>query len=314
MLRGTSANYDILRNIFCVAASRGKNEIIFVKSDCEPLNEHTLSTRLTSKRIDKADISTMFDFKFTEEIDKCLGFLDIKPVNHSNPHNMIEIPDADGLIDLTPCIGIYQEAMYFENYNMKEVLENAYRKRDFTPEDLSGSPTDLQILHLVALETHQNRYKYQVKLPFVTEKASAEIQKRLSEHLNRDDTVQVECHLDLNGIAVNGRCDVIHDNVIWELKFVKELKREHYLQLAMYIITLTGIDDTVSKTGCIWNTRDNTIFDVSIKKGKEKEFLEQVIRTVRKDTYTTSTRLSKPQSAAISQYRRPPAPNRYKDK
>ncbi len=37
-------SYEILRNIFCVAASRGKNQIVFVESDEAVLSDKTIST------------------------------------------------------------------------------------------------------------------------------------------------------------------------------------------------------------------------------------------------------------------------------
>jgi hypothetical protein len=284
-----NSNYDILRNIFCVAASRGKNEIIFAKADEPLLNEKTLSERLAPEPIKEVHISDMFDFKFTEEIDKCLEFLDIVPVDHGNSCCLIDIPDADGLIDLTPCIAIYQEATYFKNFRIDEALEDAYNKRGFKGDDLSEASVDVKILQLVALTTHQNRYKYQVKLPFVDTHQCNAIHNRLAEQLTPDETVQIACSFNLDGILVQGRCDIIRDNTVWEVKFVNELKREHYLKLAMYLVSLPAQIKGLSKTGRLWNTRDNTLVEVSIKEGKEQAFLNQVARTVRKITKTSTT-------------------------
>jgi hypothetical protein len=149
------ANHDILRNVFCVAASRGKNLIIFAEAGDSLLTEKTLTWHFESPKIKNAVIAEMFDFKFTEEIDKCLEFLDIKYVKHGNSRDVIDIPNADGLIDLSPCIGIYQSATYFRNYDMQRAIDFAFDARGFIQENLPGLPLDTQILRLVSLETHQ---------------------------------------------------------------------------------------------------------------------------------------------------------------
>ena len=58
-------SYTVLRNIFCVAASRGKNHIIFVKPEEAMLSEKTLSTCMAeNQKFEDLDISEMFDFKY----------------------------------------------------------------------------------------------------------------------------------------------------------------------------------------------------------------------------------------------------------
>ena len=106
-------SYEILRNIFCVAASRGKEYIIFVSGGEDFLSEETLSTNPNEEHpIDNMDISDMFDFKYEESVEQCYSLLSISPemiVSSSN----IDIKTRDELIDLSPCVGIYQEAVYF---------------------------------------------------------------------------------------------------------------------------------------------------------------------------------------------------------
>ena len=80
---------------------------------------------------------------------------------------------------------------------------------------------------------------------------------------------------DLNGVKVKSRCDVLKDNIVWELKFTSELRPEHYLQLAMYLITMD------KPYGILWNVRTNKKVRVSIK-GSKKKFLKQVYKTITK--------------------------------
>ena len=63
-------SYAILRNIFCVAASRGKSHIIFVKPDDAMLSEKTLSTYIeTNQKFEDLEMSEMFEFKYKEDVE-----------------------------------------------------------------------------------------------------------------------------------------------------------------------------------------------------------------------------------------------------
>lgn len=66
-------SYEILRNIFCVAASRGKSLIIFVEprdSREKMLSEKSLSTDTREDHLfGDMDISEMFDFKYKEDVE-----------------------------------------------------------------------------------------------------------------------------------------------------------------------------------------------------------------------------------------------------
>jgi hypothetical protein len=81
----------------------------------------------------------------------------------------------------------------------------------------------------------------------------------------------------------------------------------------MYMIMLNR------DTGRIWNTRDNTIHEISIKAGQTQAFLKQVAGTVRKDTgntaYTSSPSFTPAQSDAVTRYKKKSAAytNKYFD-
>lgn len=105
-------SYAILRNIFCVAVSRGKNRIIFVKPDDAMLSEETLSKAAkTNQKFEDMDISEMFDFKYKEDVERCFSLLKFRKQKPDDP-SLIHIKSSDDLIDLSPCIGIYQEAVF----------------------------------------------------------------------------------------------------------------------------------------------------------------------------------------------------------
>ena len=155
--------YEILRNIFCVAASRGKDKIIFVDHDEAMLSEQSLSTPgKTNLKFNHMQISGMFDFKYKEDLEECYSLLEIKRVNRDD-NSEIKIENHEDLIDLAPCIGIYQEAVFFEKYNIDrefELLQMIQRDKKI---DASRYKTlDKKILYLTSLETSQKRYVTQV--------------------------------------------------------------------------------------------------------------------------------------------------------
>ncbi len=279
-------SYVILRNIFCVAASRGKERIIFVKHDEDVLSEKTLSTpRETNLEFSDVDISSMFDFKYKEDIDKCYSLLSVNQIHKPNQLSEISIKNADGLIDLSPCIGIYQEAVYFKNYEINEDIELYFDlnkdKQHLYSADILNLNLDDKILFITSLHTKQNRYRIQVDTPFVTEEGKQKIIDRLGEKFNRDENVQVRCQIDFckgkNArvlFSAVGFADVIKDETVYELKFVEKLSHEHFLQCASYMIALG-----LSK-GVLWNTRSNECYTISIP--NPKVFMDEVVKAVTK--------------------------------
>ena len=257
-------SYIVLRNIFCVAASRGKNHIIFVKPDEAMLSEKTLSTFIeTNQKFEDLDMSEMFEFKYKEDVEQCFSQLKINGLK-TEDNSSIDIKSTDDLIDLSPCIGIYQEAAFFAKYQIDaaiklKLLLNPELKGMYTKE-VKNSTLDQQILFLVSLETKQKRYRTQVTTPFVNEEQNKRIEARLKARLNRDEDAQVECQIDFYdqekeevNFSAKGFADVVKDDIVYELKFVSELTHEHFLQCASYMVALN------MPKGILWNTRDNTL-------------------------------------------------------
>lgn len=278
-------SYAILRNIFCVAASRGKNHIIFVKSEDALLSEKTLSSFVeTNQKFSDVEISEMFDFKFKEDIEKCFAELRLSKYDLEEK-SLINIKSADELIDLSPCIGIYQEASFFNNYEieaaigLKILLKPQFK--DLYTDEIKNSSLDEKVLFLVSLETEQKRYRTQVEIPFVNEDQKKMVKARLSTRLNQDENAQVACKIDFRDpvtgrikFTARGFADVVKEDVVYELKFVSELTHEHFLQCACYMVALN------LERGILWNTRDNTMYEIEIP--SKKDFLNVVTRTITK--------------------------------
>ena len=279
-------SYEILRNIFCVAASRGKERIIFVKYDEAMLSEQTLTTpREVNLQFKDVDVSAMFDFKYKEDIERCFSHLSISQIHTPDQLSEIDIKNADGLIDLAPCIGIYQEAVYFKNYEINEDIEmyfDLHKDQQYLYiADILNMSLDDKILFITSLNTKQNRYRIQVNTPFVTEDGKQRIVDRLSEKFVRGESVQQRCQIDFckekNGsilFSAIGFADVVKDETVYELKFVAELSHEHFLQCASYMVAL-GLNK-----GVLWNTRNNECYAIAIP--NSQSFMDAVVKAVTK--------------------------------
>lgn len=280
-LRIPLQKYEILRNIFCVAASRGKNHIIFIKDGGQRLSEKTLSTpKIIEKRNKPMAISEMFDFKYKENVEECYQLLEIEP-KQVKDHRRIEVKNQDALIDLSPCIGNYQEASFFGNYNVDTYIQfylmwEAQHMRAEYENTYRHASTEEKILFLTSLETKQRRYRTQVDLPFITEDEKKEIHERLAEVFVPTEEVQAECEIK-SGISqgnreARGYADVVKDNTVYELKFVAELQHTHFLQCACYMIGL-HLD-----RGILWNVKTNDMYEIKVP--DKDRFMQQVWKTV----------------------------------
>ncbi len=276
-------SYEILRNIFCVAASRGKEHIIFVNGGEEPLSEKTLSVKPKELHpFGNMDISEMFDFKYEEAVERCCKLLEITPADAAE-NSPIAIKTRDELIDLSPCIGIYQEAAFFKNYDIDKSLQlyftihpqekNMYSSGEY-------DTLDKKILLLTSLETKQRRYREQVGTPFVQPHERKALIKRLKERLKTRESVQVEAEIPFGDMRGNlcftalGLADAVKGDTVYELKFVSELARKHFLQCACYMVAL-GLPK-----GILWNTRTNAVFRITVP--NKSAFLDAVANAVTK--------------------------------
>ena len=281
--------YEILRNVFCVAASRGKEHIIFVNNKEAMLSEDTLKTSVVSdKEFGMLDITDLFDFKYVEDVEACYKLLNINEIEEKD-HSTITVKNRDEMIDLSPCIGIYQEAMFFDGYDIDEAIYHFYKIHD--PSKMPKKPmldklsVEEKVLWLTSLETKQKRYRNQVELPLVDSWSEWQIKHRLATEFETDEDVQKACALTFsdskNGpikVFAIGMLDVLKNETVYELKFVSELQHSHFLQCACYMVAL-GLEK-----GILWNTRDNKKFEIAVP--DKQKFLDAVIKTVTKGAIT----------------------------
>ena len=93
-----------------------------------------------------------------------------------------------------------------------------------------------------------------------------------------------------------GFADVVKDDTVYELKFVSELSHEHFLQCACYVIALK------LEKGILWNTRDNTAYEVRIP--DKNRFLDAVANAITKNRIRTYNK-PKPIQVGISRQTAP---------
>jgi peroxiredoxin family protein len=273
---------QIITNLFCVAASRGKDKIIFF-TQAGARNRHFLKKTDLEKDYIQAlpdyQPSTMFDFKFQEDITKCMEYLTMEEIPQEDKEE-IKTVDRDENIDLTPCIGMYQEINFFKNYN----FEKAVDFYDNTPinlrikkfiRGLSQMTAEQKALALTSLETGLFRYIEQASYNFITEENAIKLYNRLKGKLDPNSSnIQVRCHIVAPaGFTASGKIDYVReDNIPVELKFVTRLTNQNFLQAAMYSLMYK------SPYAYLWNTKTNTLFKVSVK--NKRDFLEQVYDTI----------------------------------
>ncbi len=296
-----TANYEIVKNIFCVAASRGKEKIIFVKPPYKIkdkklvkdkiLDEGTLiKSQSSSHQKDKIEysMSTMFQHNYDKDIIEMRQMLDVEQI-HTEDKTEIEVKNSDGLIDLTPCIGIFLEAYYFNGYDMDKEIQNWIQnynvKKQKEYDDFKKERKSLNdlILFYVYLQTNHKRYINQTQSYFVDSNAIQQMHKRLSEELGRNEKIQQSCLLEFNNnvnnftMNVRGIADVVKNKIVYELKFVNYLTNDHFLQTASYMLALN------LETGILWNVKKNEKYKIKIK--NRENFRVKLAETISKGRY-----------------------------
>lgn len=281
---------EILRNIFCVAASRGKEEIIFVDGGRGMIKPETLKMATEQKTLynEPFFVSDMFDHKYKEEVEKCLSLLKVKKKEREGQvwGDVINVNSYDGLVDISPCIGNYQSAKFFKNYDVNDAIENQIRWMESAhkyPSMMLQKDAGLlsKLLYLTYLETGQERYVKQIDPHFISAEQSERILSRLSCVFNGKEPCEVPCSAEIEGpngqiIDIEGRIDVLRKNVAFELKFTDELEHKHFLQLACYLAF------TNRKKGYLWNVKKDEMYSVTVPEKNRQAFLDQVVKTITK--------------------------------
>ncbi|MDF9627526.1 GxxExxY protein [Mesomycoplasma ovipneumoniae] len=133
------------------------------------------------------------------------------------------------------------------------------------------------------MQTDHDRYIDQTEPDFVDDNAIQQMNKRLSEELSRNEKIQQHCLLEFNNnvnnftMNVRGIADVIKDDIVYELKFVRDLTTAHFLQTASYMLALN------LETGILWNVKKNEKYKIKIK--NRENFRVKLAETISKGWY-----------------------------
>lgn len=229
--------------------------------------------------------SDMFEYKCVEDIGETFQCLSIKQRN-DKAGSPIKVTPKDGYIDLSPCIGNFVEATFFDNYNFYDSLSYC-RYYDQFKWWLNGIDTNnlqVQMRVLTAFSTGHRRYITQVTKPFITNAQAERITKRLATEFNENEICQLHTKIlfktpesDTELFEAVGAADVVKDDTVFELKFVSELRYEHFLQCAMYMIGLN------IEKGILWNIRNNDMYEITIP--DKQKFMDCVFKTITKGKY-----------------------------
>lgn len=274
--RSEKSNREIIKNLFLVAASRGKDEIIFIQEN-QILTEQNFEAFLLSRKLDEDySPSKMFDFCFDTDIQRTYEMLDVKELETSNKSE-IKVILNDFNITLAPVIGIYQEAIFFKDWNYERILNSFKEDMPIVKYIKKTKPKTKvkKVLCLTAVDTNLMRYYNQAMEEFIDIDEEVELIERLKEHLDPKLPSQIEVfHRVSRDMRIKGFIDTVKNNIPYELKFVEQLEHKHFLQLATYMF-MGGYE-----VGVLWNTKFNQMFEVRIK--DKEEFFRRVIKTIKK--------------------------------
>lgn len=315
----------VLRNVFLVAASRGKKELLFVgkKKRIEAIEQARerdpaggddnllgfipVTQFQDLPGVEKATykapvtVTAAFSFKYAEDVVACMDLVDRERLDDGSGTE-ISVQRSDGLIDLSPAVGNYQEAVFFTNYDAEDQLQqihridaegNAQGRLDELHTKLSPTDAWNNALVICAADTQQDRYIEQVDVRMPAGVADR-LAARLSGRLDPDVATQTRVVMTGGALAEDGShtpldfvglTDTMSNGVVTELKFVSELGPEAFLQTAMYVV-MSGSD-----YGVLWNTRTDERWRVSVPVDRHGEFLDAVVRCVTKRDYVAYGRV-----------------------
>jgi hypothetical protein len=290
--------YEIIRNIFLVAASRGKDEIIFVnnpKYRSLEFDDIKANAPMNTSFMMPFTPSSMFEHKYEEDLEECVSHLNLRTLNESG--DIIPVDINDGNIDLSPAIGVWQQT-FFDGFNLDDAIEYSEGLLlDTSGTDIGFLKSRLEktkkkkvkdfsdyekCLYLTFVQTLHERYVYQVNADELISSDSAyAIKTRLGTLFTGKEDVEGNADIDFedrngNEYQIYGRYDVVKNNTVYELKFTTAISREHILQCAVYIYAL-NLD-----RGIVWNVRTGERIEITIKSGERAIFFNSVANAITK--------------------------------
>ena len=313
----------ILRNKFLVAASRGKDEVVFVRRPCSPRARHQygrqpkgywdkcrpedaklgwipVRTFIAAATAEASHVyerpftpEECFDYRIREDVEDAYALLRVDRPWHQG--DVVDIGEHDQLIDLSQVIAVWQQIMYFETYDPKRRIRqwaltggHDDQQAARAEKTLNGRPWH-DALILVGLDTQQRRYIDQADQHHIGKAEAAAVAGRLEHHLRRDDPTQIEASL--SGRAVDSRTGagtrVEFDGLadVMHDGVIYALAFAHELTHEMALRLGLQLTMTGVPSGVLWNIRDNAIAVVSVP--DRKRFMDAVVSVATRGCYDT---------------------------
>lgn len=276
--RSQKGNKNIIKNLYMVAASRGKERIIFID---EHKNELLNTKNFERNLLDRAPsnsflVHEMYDFVYDTELNKLYDLLEITQIP-TEDQSEIYAKQTDYNIQLSPAIYFYQQAIYFKNWDYNKVLEK-YNTESPIYNYISKIKTTnkkKQVLLLTALVTNLTRYANQATTDFMTDEDEIRLTDRLRENFSPYEDINIKINKRYNGIEIMGMVDVYQNSTSWQIEFTEELEKKHFLQTATLGLMLDNNEFSV-----VWNTKYNKLYQVEIK--DKERFVLQMLKTIQK--------------------------------
>lgn len=262
--------YEILRNIFCVAASRGKRHIIFVNTarlgqlDMTKLRMpgavpdvmrrnggmmalyRQMKTPFgTSENFTKFKIRDMFDFKFSEDVEACYNLLNVRTIRKAG-----DAPEhirlSDGLIDLSPCVAIAALNRYFVNYDLERRIAIAQMDSDISAaRNVQGWSERRKVLYYTSLLTGQLRYVWEARQDFVSDSDLDFLGGNLLDIIPKDAVSQDVLRISSTWQPKDGRAAIVNADgipdaarggIVYSIYAAPELSHDMCLPAAVYLL------------------------------------------------------------------------------
>lgn len=283
--RVNHAPFAIIKNLFCVALTRAKKNLIVITDSFDRYSEKYCGQQLlkpkalqrpgdyssSSEKLDKITVGALFDYKPSHLVNKCLDY--IKITSEQKPGKIINIKNTDDLIDLSMCIGKFMEYTYFKKMNIDKELElvSAMRRQEIKSWPSYARSLESKIKYISAVNFSQDRYK-NAKLDISTENKKAIITRLNKEFTQNFEDIQKRISIEFNnGTELIGISDCIKNNIVYELKFTSQITDKAILQCATYMLAL-GLP------GIVWNIRTDEKIRLEITNKKAfKNALEALI-------------------------------------
>jgi hypothetical protein len=255
----------ILRNLFCVAASRAKRNLYIVMTqrdlkgysvgDVTPFSviDDLVKTSKRMPPVSDLTFNNIYAFKYKEDIDKCFEFLNVVNLETSNDFDIRANP-SDAYIDYGPLVNNFQLLGFFEGFSKHKAL-NLYKdnialdKATARFGDRVLDDDGLFVKLVTSLETLQFRYLYKASRYIFAPKELKKLADRLREHFTGYEDVQIYCEYKLDVYVVRGYVTVQRDDgILYDVVYKADIQKEDLMALAFKALSLNKTSARIVST------------------------------------------------------------------